>query len=124
MKGSLTTPRTRLRLIAAALLVLGLGSALAIYLTAESAPGNPLGYEPEDTKRYVRDMELYGGKVNLLASELRLWFTGLWHGRRLAFTVACTTVLVALAIWCFAGALPSDRDAAAMGGNGRGGTGS
>jgi len=123
MKASLTTPQTRLRLVAAALLVLGLGSALAIYLTAESAPGNPLGYEPEDTKRYVRDMEIYGGKVNLLASELRLWFTGLWHGRRLAFTVACVTFLVALAIWCFAGALPSDPDAGAMGEDNRGGPG-
>jgi hypothetical protein len=77
--------------------VVGLGSALAIYLTAESAPGDPLGRE--DSKQYLRTMELYGGKANVLAAELMYWFQGLWHGKRLAVTVACTTVLAAAAYW-------------------------
>ncbi len=56
-------------------------------------------------------MELYGGKANVLAAELLQWFASLWHGRRLALTVACGTVLVAGAYWLVAAPLPSDRDA-------------
>jgi hypothetical protein len=77
--------------------VVGVGSALAIYLTAESAPDDPLGRE--DSRQYLRAMELYGGKANLLAAELLDWFQSLWHGKRLAVTVACTTVLAAAAYW-------------------------
>jgi hypothetical protein len=42
-------------------------------------------------------MELYGGKANVLAGELMHWLQGLWHGKRLALTVACMTVLAAAA---------------------------
>ncbi len=52
--------------------------------------------EPEDSKQYLRQMEEYGGKANLLASELRKWFDSLWHGRRLAATVTCLTFLFLL----------------------------
>jgi hypothetical protein len=88
---------TRRRLIIATILVVGLGSALAIYLTAEPAPGDPLGRE--DSRQYLRAMELYGGKANILAAELMSWFQGLWHGKRLAVTVACITLLAAAAYW-------------------------
>ena len=77
--------------------MVGLGSALAIYLTAEPAPGDPLGRA--DSRQYLRTMELYGGKANILAAELLDWFQGLWHGKRLALTVACTTVLAAAGYW-------------------------
>ena len=53
----------------AAILVVGFGSALAIYATA--------------------------GPV----AELLDWFQSLWHGRRLAATVACLTILSAAAVW-------------------------
>jgi hypothetical protein len=86
----------RRRLIAIAILLAGLGSALMIYLTAAPAPANPFGYEPEDSKRYLREMELYGGKVNVLASEFRQWFDSLWHGQRLAVTVVCLTLVLLL----------------------------
>lgn len=89
----MSRPPTRLRLITAAILIVGLGSAAWIYLTAESAPEDPLGLG--DSKQYARAMELYGGKANVLAGELMHWFQGLWQGKRLALTVACMTVLVA-----------------------------
>jgi hypothetical protein len=93
----LDAPRTWVRLIIAAILVVGLGGALAIYLTAEPVSGDLLGRE--DSRQYLRAMELYGGKANILAAELLDWFQSLWHGRRLAVTVACTTVLAAAAVW-------------------------
>jgi len=93
-----------------AILAVGFAIAAAIYVSARAAPGNPLGYEPEDTKKYVHDLEVYGGKANVLAEELRHWLGSLWHGRRLAATVACLTI-VAAGIFAFATApLPPDED--------------
>src|ERR1017187_1711822 len=88
--------QARRRLIAAVILLAGLGSALVIYLTAAPAPANPLGYESEDSKQYLREMEVYGGKANVLASEFRQWFESLWHGERLAVTVVCLTLVLLL----------------------------
>jgi hypothetical protein len=101
----------RRRLIAVAILVAGFGSALAIYLTATPAPANPLGYEPEDTKRYIREMEVYGGKANVLASEFRKWFESLWQGRRLAGTVVFLTLLLLLFYLFVSTPLPPEESA-------------
>ena len=89
----------RLRFVAAATLVVGLISAIWIYLNAASSTGDTLRYNPEESKQYLRAMELYGGKANVMAAELRQWFDSLWHGTRLAYTVACATVLLAGAFW-------------------------
>ena len=91
------------------ILTLGLASALSIYLAAASAPDDGSGDDPTDSKQYQRQMELYGGKANVLAAELVRWLGSLWHGRRLALTVACATVLVAGGVWLLADP-PSDRD--------------
>jgi hypothetical protein len=103
--------QTRFRLIITTVLVLGLGSAALIYLFAEPAPANPLGYEPAESKMYVHDMLLYGGKANLLGSEFTEWLGGLWHGKRLAYTVACITLLLVGAALYFGAPLPHDADA-------------
>jgi hypothetical protein len=51
----------RLRFVA--VLVVGLASAIWIYLSAASWTGDVLGYDPEESKQYLRAMEpLYGGK--------------------------------------------------------------
>jgi len=104
--------RLRIRLVTGSLLAGGFGSAIIVYLTAGPEARNPLGYEPEDTKSYLRAMEVYGGKANLLASEFRQWFEGLWHGRTLAYTLACLTVLLAGAFWIAATHLATDADPA------------
>jgi hypothetical protein len=79
----------------------GLLGSIAIYWNAATPPGNPLGYDPEDTKQYLRQMQMYGGNANVLASELREWFASLWRGERLAFTVAFLTLLAAGTYWLF-----------------------
>ncbi len=71
-------------------------AALAIYLTAGPPEENPLGYRPEDTKAYLHDMEMYGGKANVMASEFMEWVASFWQGRALAGTVAVLSLLVAL----------------------------
>ena len=99
----------RAHLVTALILTVGLTAALVIYLTAAAPDDSAI--DLADSKQYLRQMELYGGKANLLAAEIRAWFASLWHGRRLALTVACGTVLVAGAYWLVAAPLPSDRDA-------------
>jgi hypothetical protein len=95
-------PAARIRHLTAGILAVGLGSAALIFLFAQSQADNALGYDPMDTKRYLRDLELFGGKGNVLATEFSLWWQGLWHGRNLAFTVAFLTVLLAFAFWFIA----------------------
>ncbi|HKB81721.1 MAG TPA: hypothetical protein VKD04_00795 [Burkholderiales bacterium] len=107
----MTKPQTRVRVITSAILILGLGSAIAIYIFADAPPANPLG-ELGDSKMYVHDMLLYGGKANLLGSEFAEWLGTLWHGRRLAFTVACITLLLAGVFRYFGAPQPPDPDAA------------
>ncbi|HEY5864689.1 MAG TPA: hypothetical protein VI542_03920, partial [Candidatus Tectomicrobia bacterium] len=48
-----------------------------------------LGYDPFTSKKYVRDLELYGGKITILAVEFRQWCARLWQGHNLAYTIAC-----------------------------------
>jgi hypothetical protein len=103
----------RLYLIAAIVLLVGLGSAILIYLAAEDATEDMLIYEFEHSKLYRHDLELYGGKMNVLASEFINWFEGLWHGKSLALTVACITAVISFGFLFVAYHLSSDTDSAA-----------
>ena len=86
----------RVRFLTRAILFAGLVSAVVIYV-ANGGPRGASTYELERSKSYLHDMEVYGGKANILAEEFRDWFDGLWHGRTLAFTVAVLSIFTALA---------------------------
>ncbi|MEJ2696944.1 MAG: hypothetical protein P8013_09885 [Candidatus Sulfobium sp.] len=98
--------KKRLYLVAAIILLAGMGISAFIYLTADNDPGTVLGYEviggdvypirPDDSKMYRHDLEVYGGKANVLMDKFMRWFASLWHGRSLALTIACITVLISL----------------------------
>jgi hypothetical protein len=88
----------RLKSITTAILAVGFGTAVSLYFVDRARPKNPLGYEPLETKQYLHDLELYGGKANVLAAEFREWFAGLWYGKNLAFTIAVITVLLVAAV--------------------------
>ena len=98
--------QTRLYLISVIILLVGLGIAILIYLTAYNASDSDLGLE--NSKIYIHDLELYGGKANVIANEFRNWFDGLWHGKSLAFTVAFITVFLSFGFFFAARHLPSD----------------
>lgn len=106
-----TPSPARIRMVTRAILALGFAAAVVIYLTAQPPPENPLGYDPLDTKKYLHDMEVYGGKANVLAAQFRDWFDSLWHGKSLAFTVAVLTMMAAFAFKFFATPLPPDSEA-------------
>ena len=82
------------RRVGVAILCVGFVVALIIFLRSASPLDSQL-QRPEDSKQYLRQMQVYGGTANVLATELREWFEGLWHGRKLAYTVACLTMLLA-----------------------------
>jgi hypothetical protein len=98
----------RVKNLVAAILTVGLGGAMVIYFVAQPPAANPLGYEFTDSKRYLRDMEMFGGKANILTSQFREWVGSLFQGRRLAFTVAFLTLALAFAVWLFASPLPPE----------------
>lgn len=111
---------TFLYLTGAVILLVGLGAAIWIYLTAEKSIGDP-DYEiaggyvysstPGNTKKYTHDLELYGGKAAVLAEQFSRWFRGLWAGQTLAFTVFCISLLLSCGFFLAARSvsrLPSD----------------
>jgi hypothetical protein len=106
-------PHARFCLILAAILVAGLGAALLLFLLAELPSANPLG-DPGDSKLYVHDMLLYGGKTNLVMGEFMEWIGSLWHGKRLSVTIAVLTLLLAAAFYYFF-APPPEPDVRASG---------
>jgi len=134
MKWKILDLYTCLNLISVIILLIGLGSAILIYRTVEDTPYGVLGYEegsgtvypimPEDSKQYLRGLKLYGGKANVIMDELRRGFIGLWHGRSLAFTVACITIFVSFGVFYAANyLLPSRVESDVPSENNRDGTG-
>lgn len=89
----------RLQMIAVAILIVGLAAAVGIYALTVRSTDDMIAYEIEHSKQYQRTLELYGGKANVIAVEITQWLDSLWHGTRLAYTVACGTVLLAAGFW-------------------------
>jgi len=99
--------KTHLNLAATVILLSGLTGSAVIYLNALGSSDTPPEYEFEGTKQYLHDLELYGGKANVLAAEFWQWFNGLWHGKSLAFTLAFITILISLGLFFVAHHTPS-----------------
>ncbi len=116
MKWKITDPQTYLNLIGIIILLVGLGSAALIYNAAENDSRDVLGYEiidgqaypihPEDSKMYVHDLQVIGGKASVLIDEFRRWFVGIWRGKSLAFTVAFISIFISIPFFFFAEHLP------------------
>jgi hypothetical protein len=105
-------PRRPLYAAALAVLALGFAAALAIYAFGEDAPpasstyvivdGEAHAVSPRSTKRYTSQLERFGGKQAVLFDEFLDWVGSLWRGRRLAYTVAVLSAILAFGIWVFA----------------------
>lgn len=112
--------KARLYLSCIVILMVGLCGSVLIYLTAEEGPVSAVSYvivdgeaypiAPQHSKRYVRELQRFGGKAAVLFDEFNRWFDALWHGKSLAITVACISVFVSLGIFLFASWLPPDRE--------------
>lgn len=92
------------------ILLLGLGGALAVYIVASNNPESGYkeaygsvyqGGEPFRSKKFVRELEVIGGKANVFVYDLLFWFEGLWRGERLAGTLAVITLLITALVYYF-----------------------
>jgi hypothetical protein len=95
------SPLTRCHLVTVGILLVGFGSAAVIYLTAGDIPDNPFA-DFEQSKRFSNEVQRMGGKMALVANDASAWFTALWHGRQLAYTIACLTMVCALGYYIIA----------------------
>jgi hypothetical protein len=112
--------KARLYRICAAILAAGLCGSVLIYIVADEAPESALSYvmvdgtaypvAPQYSKRYVRELERFGGKAAVLFDEFDRWFAALWEGKTIGITLGWISVLVSLAIFLFARWLPPDRE--------------
>jgi hypothetical protein len=98
MRPAPLAPR-HLRWLASGICILGIGLAMLLFVTAASPPPHPLGYDPFTSKKYLRELELYGGKLNILAVELHQWLASLWRGKALAYTIAVLTLMLSSLLW-------------------------
>jgi len=87
-----------IRRVTRIILAVGFAASLTAYIVARQQPENPLGYDPLQTKQYRHELEVYGGTANVLAAEFRDWFTSLWYGRNLAYTLAVLTLLLVVVV--------------------------
>jgi hypothetical protein len=118
MKPETSNLQTRLYQTAAFILAVGLISAALIYFIAEDLPdemyqsenGNVSTLAPEDSKRYIRGMEQMGGTINVAAYKFGVWFSGLWRGKSLAYTVGVLSILLAYILRFVADRMPSGPD--------------
>jgi hypothetical protein len=103
----------------AVILLLGLFVSVVIYLTSdEDNSANEVGYvvaggevyslAPNQSKRYIRDLERFGGKAAVIFDEINRWFDGLWRGRALGVTIGWLSAIVSLGLFLFARWLPPD----------------
>lgn len=90
----------RIRLLTAGILAAGLGAAAILYVrAARAAQAAPFDLEPQDSKSYLRQMEVVGGKANLVASDLRHGIAAAFQGTNLAWTLGILTLLTAALFW-------------------------
>ena len=106
-----------LYLISSIILLVGLSTSITIYRAAMNDPNGGASYEfiggfvyPAEggnTKRYVHDLQLYGGNAAVLADEFMRWFAGLWRGESLAYTVGFITATLSFVLFLIARSAPS-----------------
>jgi hypothetical protein len=93
------------------IVLVGLGSAAVIYLTAQEPQDNPFA-DYEQSKRFSHDVQRMGGKISLVANDLSSWFSGLWQGQQLAWSVAFITMVIAAVYYLVASGTHADKETA------------
>jgi hypothetical protein len=84
--------RKWLNLISIIIFLVGFGSSVLIYQRVGNNPYDAFDFG--NSKLYRHNLEVYGGKFSVIMDDFRRWFLGLWHGKSLAFIIACTTIII------------------------------
>lgn len=113
--------RARCYLAGGLVLAAGLAGAAWVYLAAEQAEldalNDPQGFSsalllsPEYSKKFLRELEVYGGKANVLMFKFRTWLEELFQGRSLAYVIAGLSLLISGALFYCGGQGPGGAEA-------------
>ena len=113
------SPRSRLHLAGVLILVVGWLAAALVYFTAGGDSGAGGGnyqvvdghvYQQSASKAQLQMTERMGGLATVRMAEFDDFLGSLWHGERLAFTLALLSTVVALACIHFAGLAAEEAD--------------
>ena len=90
--------------------MLGLASGLLLYAVAEDSPetGQVFYDSPQLSKKYVRELERFGGKQAVIFDEIIRWLEDRFSGKALGVTIGWLSAIAALALFLFARWLPPD----------------
>lgn len=102
MKLRTANPEASLRLVAAIILLAGWATAGVIYFTVDDVPENPGVDQIENSRMLRRELEMYGGKLNLMGHDLSRWFARLWQGKALWCPIAALTSFTSLVLFVVA----------------------
>ncbi|MCE5312786.1 MAG: hypothetical protein LLF86_06515 [Nitrospiraceae bacterium] len=102
--------RKRLHLIMIIILLAGLAGSVSVYLATDDTSGDSYEFKPEDSRMFRHNLEVYGGKTSVAVSDFMVWFSELWHGRQLAYTIAFITAALCILIFLAARYLVIDHD--------------
>ena len=89
--------------------MLGLCASVLIYFTAPDEANEELE-RMRSTKMYMHEIEHFGGKMAVLFEEISQWLGSLWHGPRLALTVAWLSLASAVVLFLIARLHEDEKD--------------
>jgi hypothetical protein len=87
-----------------AIAALGLVAALAVYATAAADPDA----DPLAQQREMRELARLEGSAGVQTVKFDAWLSSLWHGERLAFTLAVIGLAIGGACWRIGGLMGED----------------
>lgn len=109
MSVTMSSKIQRLTFMSAVVLFIGLAGSLAVYIVADQGSAGTMGYDMvggnlypsgnERSKKYMHDVELYGGKAAVFADDINRCLNGMWQGTALAYTLAFLTVMVSAGLF-------------------------
>jgi hypothetical protein len=120
MTARIDRPGDRLRLAAVAILIAGILAAVFVYIAASGQDDtDALGYRVAggqsfaigngDSSRELQQLERLGGKAAVQTFKFQRWFSSIWRGQRLAYTLVVLGAAVALACWHLASLMDEPR---------------
>jgi hypothetical protein len=102
----MSTPHRLVQRIGLAIIATGFIAAAGVYVSASADPDADLIAQ----QREMREVARLGGTATVQTVKFNLWLASLWHGERLAGTLALLGLVVGGACWRIGGLMGEDVD--------------
>jgi ABC-type nitrate/sulfonate/bicarbonate transport system permease component len=100
----MSTPPSLVQRFGLAIAVLGMVAGAVVYLNA----GVDADVDGVAQQREMREVARLGGTATVQTVKFNGWLASLWHGERLAFTLAVLGLVVGGACWQLGGLMGED----------------